>query len=111
MSLHLVLLLLAGTVFAAAGQVLFKIGASGREAIASFFNFWLLSGLIAYGFVTLLWIYVLSKVRLTLVYPFTALTFVLVYLFGIVILQEPATTRALVGIVLVLGGLFLISTA
>lgn len=111
MSRTLLLLLLAGTLCAAAGQVLFKIGASGREALASFFNLWLLSGLLAYAIGTLLWIYALSRVRLTVVYPFTALTFVLVYLFGVVILREPTTAKALVGVALVLGGLFLISTA
>jgi drug/metabolite transporter (DMT)-like permease len=111
MSPTMTLLLLAGTLCAAAGQVLFKVGASGREALASFFNLWLLSGLAAYGLGTLLWIYALSKVRLTVVYPFTALTFVLVYLFGIVILDEPTTAKALIGVAFVLGGLFLISTA
>jgi drug/metabolite transporter (DMT)-like permease len=105
------LLLLAGTLFAAAGQILFKIGASGREDISSFFNPWILGGLVAYALGTLLWIYALSKVRLTVVYPFTALTFVLVYLFGSLILHEPTTTKALFGVALVLGGLFLISTA
>jgi len=107
----MLLLLLAGTVCAAAGQLLFKVGASGREAFASFFNLWLLSGLFAYALGTLLWIYALSKVRLTVVYPFTALTFVLVYLFGVLILREPTTAKALVGVAFVLGGLFLISTA
>ena len=105
------LVLLAGTLFAAAGQVLFKIGASGREAVSSFFNSWLLSGLLAYALGTLLWIYALSKIRLTVVYPFTALTFVLVYVFGILLLHEPTTVKALVGVAFVLGGLFLISTA
>jgi len=105
------LVLLAGTLFAAAGQVLFKIGASGREAVSSFFNSWLLSGLLAYALGTLLWIYALSKIRLTVAYPFTALTFVLVYVFGILLLHEPTTVKALVGVAFVLGGLFLISTA
>ena len=111
MSLRMSLVLLAGTLFAAAGQVLFKIGASGREAVSSFFNSWLLSGLLAYALGTLLWIYALSKIRLTVVYPFTALTFVLVYVFGILLLHEPTTVKALVGVAFVLGGLFLISTA
>ncbi len=111
MSPTLLLLLLTGTLCAAAGQVLFKVGASGREALASFFNLWLFSGLLAYALGTLLWIYALSRVRLTVVYPFTALTFVLVYLFGVVILREPTTAQALVGVAFVLGGLFLISTA
>ena len=111
MSLRMILLLLASTLLAAMGQLLFRVGASGREAVSSFVNAWLLSGLFAYGLSTLLWIYALSKVRLTVVYPFTALTFVLVYLFGVLILHEPTTGKALAGVALVLGGLFLISTA
>ena len=111
MSLNMMLALLGGTVLAATGQLLFKIGASGRESLSSFINPWLLSGLLAYALGTLLWIYALSRVRLTVVYPFTALTFVLVYLFGILILHEPTSLRALAGVALVLGGLFLISTA
>ena len=59
---------------------------------------------------TLLWIYSLSKLKLSVVYPFTALSFVFVYLFAILILHEPATSKALVGVALILGGLFLIST-
>jgi drug/metabolite transporter (DMT)-like permease len=107
---HIYVLLLAGTLFAALGQVLFKIGASGRDTIPSFFNQWILWGLIAYGVGTVLWIYVLSKAKLTLVYPFTALTFVLVYLIGVFFLNEQTTARALFGVALILGGLFLIST-
>ena len=111
MSARMILVLLAGTFLAATGQLLFKIGASGRETLSSFVNSWLLSGLVAYALGTLLWIYALSRVRLTVVYPFTALTFVLVYLFGVLILHEPTTGKALAGVALVLGGLFLISTA
>jgi drug/metabolite transporter (DMT)-like permease len=111
MSLRMIVVLLAGTLLAATGQLLFKIGASGREAVSSFVNSWLLAGLLSYALGTLLWIYALSKVRLTVVYPFTALTFVLVYLFGVLILHEPTSGKALAGVALVLGGLFLISTA
>ena len=103
------LFLLAGTLFAALGQVLFKLGATGRDSLASFINIWIISGLVSYTLSTILWIYSLSKARLTLVYPFTALTFVLVYLVGIFVLKEPTSVRALLGVGLVLWGLFLIS--
>lgn len=103
-------LLLGGSVCAALGQVLFKVGAAGRVSLADFFNVWILLGLLFYGLGTVLWIYSLSKARLTVVYPFTALTFVLVYLFGIYGFNEPTTVRALAGMALVLAGLFLITT-
>jgi uncharacterized membrane protein len=48
---------------------------------------------------------------LTVVYPFTALTFVLVYLVGVFVLGEATSLKAMVGVAAVLLGLFLISTA
>jgi len=103
--------LVAGTLLAALGQVMFKVGATGRDTLAGFVNAWILSGLAAYALGTMFWIYSLSKAPLTLVYPFTALTFVLVYLLGIFWLGETSSAKALIGVALVLLGLLLISTA
>jgi drug/metabolite transporter (DMT)-like permease len=102
--------LLTGTLFAATGQVAFKIGASGRESLAGFLNVWIAGGLVAYGLGTLLWIFALSKLPLTVVYPFTAFTFVLVYATGVLVLGEAATKTQILGVGLVLFGLFLITT-
>ena len=107
---NLYVLLLGGVLCAAIGQVMLKLGASGRESILSFLNIWIFSGLSFYLAGTVLWILSLAKAKLTVVYPFTALTFVLVYLFGIVLLREPVSAKALAGVGLVLIGLFLIST-
>ena len=108
---YIYLLLLAGTVLAALGQVLFKIGATGRDTLFDFVNIWIVVGLISYVFSTVFWIYSLSKAQLTLVYPFTALTFVFVYLVGVFVLGEETSVKALIGVASVLVGLFLISTA
>jgi undecaprenyl phosphate-alpha-L-ara4N flippase subunit ArnE len=106
---ELLFVVVGGTLFAAAGQVLFKVGASGRSEIGEFLNAWLALGLLAYTAGTLLWIYALSRARLTVVYPFAALTFVFVYAFGIFALHEPTNLKAMVGVLLILVGLFLIS--
>jgi undecaprenyl phosphate-alpha-L-ara4N flippase subunit ArnE len=90
---------------------MFKLGASGREQLAAYLNGWIFLGFAAYGAGTILWIYSLSHAKLTLVYPFTALTFVLVYIFGVLCLREPTSIQALSGVALVLVGLFVISTA
>lgn len=103
------LVLIASTLCAALGQVLFKAGAHRAETLLHFFNAWILIGLFAYGVGTLLWIYVLSRMPLTVAYPFTALTFALVYLAGVFLFGEPMTLRALSGVILILGGLFLIA--
>jgi drug/metabolite transporter (DMT)-like permease len=109
MSTLLTIYLLAGVLLAAVGQVLFKVGATGHSALADFVNLPIIGGLFCYGLGTVLWILALSKAPLTVVYPFTALTFVLVYAAGVLFLGETASMRSLLGIALILVGLFLVS--
>ena len=66
-------------------------------------------GLLLYLCGTILWIYVLSKEKLVVVYAFTALTFVLVYLGAVLTLGESLTIRASGGMLLVLAGLYLLA--
>lgn len=101
-------LLVASTLFAAAGQLLFKTGASGRLVLVDFINAPVIAGLCLYAASTLLWIYSLSRLPLKNVYPFTALTFVLVYAGAILFIGERPSWRALTGVVIVLGGLYLV---
>lgn len=108
MRLPIYLFLVAGTLLAACGQVLLKFGATGRTSLQSFLNGWTASGLVCYALGTIAWIYALSKAPLTLVYPFTALTFVFVYGAGVILFGETTSVKALVGIGLVLAGLYLV---
>jgi drug/metabolite transporter (DMT)-like permease len=101
-------ILIASTLCAALGQILFKAGARHAETLPEFLNLWIFSGLFAYAIGTLLWIYALSRAPLTVAYPFTALTFALVYLAGALLFGEPVALKTLAGVALILGGLFLI---
>jgi len=103
--------LIAGAVLGAIGQVLFKLGASGRVNLSSFVNAQIVTGFIFYGIGAGLWIWALSKESLAVVYPFTVLTFVLVYLASIILLGEHPSPVGWIGVGLVLVGLFLISQA
>lgn len=109
MRVSLIGCLLGGVLLAALGQVLFKVGATGRSALIEFLNPAIATGLLCYGLGTGLWIVALSKAPLTIVYPFTALTFVLVYAAGVMFFGEPTSARSLSGIALILAGLFLVS--
>jgi len=104
------LLLSLAAFSAASGQLLFKIGAKGRTAWLDFLNVPILLGLLLYAMGTILWIYVLSYEKLVNVYAFTALTFVLVYLGGVLLLHESISIQAGIGVAAVLGGLYLIVT-
>jgi drug/metabolite transporter (DMT)-like permease len=89
--------------------MMLKQGAAGRVAALDFVNPWLAGGLGLYVLGALLWIAALAKAPLTLVYPYTALTFVIVYVGGASLFGEAVPGRALAGVGLVLGGLLLIN--
>ena len=86
-----------------------KVGAQGRVHALEFLNAPVAFGLLLYLCGTILWIYVLSKEKLVVVYAFTALTFVLVYLGAVLTLGESLTLRASGGVALVLAGLYLLA--
>ena len=100
--------LLAGSVFAAIGQLLFKNGATGSVSLVSFLNPSIVLGLSCYAVSTLAWIWALSRAPLVAVYPFTVLTFVLVYAGSILVFGETLRLAAVLGTALVLAGLFMI---
>jgi drug/metabolite transporter (DMT)-like permease len=102
---------LIGAVLAALGQVSFKLGAQGRAGLLEFVNLWILLGLMLYLAGTLFWIFALSAVPLTVLYPFAALTYVLVNVLAVVMLGEQLTTKGVAGTAFVLLGLFLVATS
>lgn len=109
MQTHTIFFLTSAALSAASGQLLFKLGADGVENITGYLNPYIFVGLMLYGLSTIVWINALSSELLVNVYAFTALTFVLVYLGGVVLLGETITRLALVGVGFVLLGLYLIA--
>lgn len=111
MKAQLVAFALIGAVLAALGQVSFKCGAQGRVDLLDFANIWILLGLVLYFAGTVFWILALSAVPLTVLYPFAALTYVLVNVFAVMLLGEQLTTKGVAGTAFVLLGLFLVATS
>jgi len=81
------------------------------ELIKLVFNPVVFSGLILYVVSTILGLIALSKTTLNFVYPFTALTFILVMLSSRLIFLEPIPTLRYVGIALICSGILLSSLA
>jgi drug/metabolite transporter (DMT)-like permease len=108
--------LLGTPLLIATGQVLFKLtsgttgdfGLKGLAALA--FNPLLLLALAIYGAGTVIWIFVLKAVPLTIGYSFMALTFCFVPLFASLFLGEALTLRYAVGAFLIIGGMLVINT-
>jgi drug/metabolite transporter (DMT)-like permease len=106
-----IILVLLGSLLAAAGQVYLKLGASGASNFSDFLNVRLGIGLGLYALGSVLWVAALSKLPLSRVYPFTVLTFVLVYVASFAILGERITGPVVAGALLVVIGLLVITTA
>ena len=102
-------ILILGSVCAAAGTILLKVGATGRVNPWAFVNVYICSGLVFYALGAGFWIYAMSTQTLISVYPFTVLSFMLVYLSGIVLLGELPSGSAIIGVAFILVGLYLIA--
>jgi drug/metabolite transporter (DMT)-like permease len=110
-SFNPVVLVLIGSLLAAAGQIFLKIGADGAVRLTDYMNARLAIGFALYGLGSIVWVMALARLPLSRVYPFTMLTFVLVYLGSFALLGERITGQVLAGAFLVLAGLVLISRA
>ena len=115
-----VLELLIAVVLATLGQILLKKGvlvtgevtlkgALIKELFNLLFNPFVFSGLVFYVISAILWLSALSRTALNFVYPFTALSFVLVMLSSRTIFLENIPTMRYVGLGLICLG-FLISS-
>ena len=108
------LALMIFTVTLAVGQLLFKLVA-GRadwsrpgETLALDPALWL--ALIFYGGATVLWVWILKQVPLTLAYPFVAVGFILVPFGAWAFFGEPITWRYTAGVGLIVAGVVLTAT-
>jgi drug/metabolite transporter (DMT)-like permease len=101
----------------AGGQLLFKMAAlrgAGDGPLAERIAGFLLNGyffvaLILYAALTVLWVWILSFTPLSRAYPCLALAFALTPALGCLVFAEPLSMRLVIGIVLILGGLFFIA--
>lgn len=99
----------------ASGQVLFKLTSASagelsiRNVFALLLNPVLLAALVLYGLGTIIWIYVLKAVPLTIAYSFMGLTFCFVPLLAQVFLGEALTIRYVVGAVFIVAGMLAIN--
>jgi len=100
----------------AAGQVLFKLTSAStgnfdlRGLTQLLLNPLLLAALALYGIGTLIWIFVLKSVPLTIAYSFMGLTFCFVPILAQLFLGETVTIRYAVGAVLIVLGMIAINS-
>lgn len=74
-----------------------------------FQNTWLLAGLFLYGISFFLWLFVISKIKLNTAYPVaTSLNFSLVVIFSWFFLKEQMVPVQVLGIAVIIFGIFLL---
>jgi drug/metabolite transporter (DMT)-like permease len=101
----------------AGGQLLFKtaalrgtgVGPLGERMASFLLNGYFFVALILYAALTVLWVWILSFTPLSRAYPFVALAFALTPALGGLVFAEPLSMRLVIGIMLILCGLFFIA--
>lgn len=97
----------------ATGQILFKLGSSGKtlngllDVIKLLFSPVILLALSLYGATTLLWMYILNKVPMSFAYPIQALAFPVVLMISIYVFNESVSATKWIGISIILLGVFI----
>ena len=104
MSTRWLLLTLLCVVMIAAGQMLFKVAAAqwridgwSWATARGFLSPAMVLALIVYGMTTVLWVFILRTVPLSVAFPVYALVFVLVPVAAHFLLTEPWSWNALIG--------------
>jgi drug/metabolite transporter (DMT)-like permease len=118
LALSQVALLFAYAVGMAGGQLLFKAAALryvadaplGERLFSLVANVYFLAAIVLYVALTVLWVWILTFTPLSRAYPFVALAFAITPLLGGLVFAEPITTRLMLGIGLILGGLLLVAS-
>ena len=119
----LIALILLSVTFAAVAQLTLKHGMNGvndqlaparfgvdaRSLRVLFATPAIYAGLFLFGLSALVWLVVLSRASLSFAYPFAALTYVLILLFDLFILDETVPPLRWAGVALIIAGIFLVS--
>ena len=115
MSLVNFVLILLNTVILVAGQFLWKYGMMKTtfkldplSIIKILFSPFIFSGLVMYGFATILWLFILSRVPLSVAYPVQSIAYVLAVFGAYFFFHEPLSPTKIIGVILIILGVSLI---
>ena len=113
-------ILLFAVALAATGQLLLKNGMNTAKATAqadgrsllmvAATSPWILGGLVVFAVSAVAWLVTLSRVPLSVAYPFNALGYVVILVASTVILHERANLWTWLGTLLVVSGLIVVVT-
>ncbi len=91
------------------GSVSFNMEQIWNMALSVFTNMYLLSGMFSYGISIILWMIVLSKVNVSLAYPFLSVGYVVTAVLAYLIFKEPLTVQKIFGITIICLGVVILT--
>jgi drug/metabolite transporter (DMT)-like permease len=109
------LLILLNVIFLVAGQILWKISVknivinSPTSIINVLISPWFICGGILYVIATCVWVYLLSKLPLSFLYPMQSLAYVFGLIVAMVIFKEYVPAIRWVGVSVILLGVYLVA--
>lgn len=116
------LLLFCNVLFTVTGQLLLKHGMLqvGRvegvsrvmhKLMQAFTNPFVIGGIATYGFTTMIWLVILSRVKLSVAYPIISLGYVMSILFSWILFKESVPKIRVLGAVVICIGVYLVASA
>jgi len=117
-AVNAIVIIIIGVIFAALGQVSWKLGMNQAGQLvnldfttltAVILNPYVLLGFVMYGLSTIFWLIALSKKDLSFVYPFISLTYILVLVLSNLVLKESIGLNKIAGALAIIVGLIIIS--
>lgn len=108
-------LALISIVLGATGQLFFKKGSIAlttlniASVVRIFSNKYLVLGICCYSLSTLVWIHVLSKMKLSVAYPMVSFGYVVTFAFAALFLKEHIYLYQLAGLLLIMVGILIIA--
>jgi multidrug transporter EmrE-like cation transporter len=124
MTLSIVLFIISSVSLSAFAQIVLKMGMSNAKVqndlliagnlfeklFVALTNVYVVAGISMYLFSMILWLVVLSKIDVSVAYPFVGLGFIITMGLGFLILNEQITTMRVMGTILVVCGVLMVSS-
>jgi uncharacterized membrane protein len=104
------------------GQVLWKIAIDGNGGLVNsklsithnisnlLFSPYMISGIVVYCIATIFWMYLLGRYEYSYIYPMMAITYIISFLYAMILFKETIGLEKMVGVVLIIIGIIFIST-
>jgi len=90
------------------GEVQLSLAGVSKLITQAVTNYYVIGALFALATSFLMWLVILSKVKLSVAIPFTALNYVFILFFSWMFLRETISAPQLIGVMVIIFGLFLV---